>query len=149
MAEGMQKGSIEIDAAPKVVMEEIADYEAYPDWTSEIKKSEIRKRDAQKRGKHVYYEVAMGPLKADYVLEYTYKPKDGGVSWTMVEGHNINKIEGEYSLEPAAGGKKTKVTYEMTVSSPLPMPGFVRRNVERKAIDVALKGLKKRVEGKG
>jgi len=148
MAEGMQKGSIEIDAPPGAVMEEISDYESYPDWTSEIKKAEVRKRDSQKRGKHVYYEVAMGPLKADYVLEYTYKPKDGGVSWTMVEGHNINKIDGEYTLEPAAGGERTKVTYEMTVVSPLPMPGFMRRQVERKAIDVALKGLKKRVESR-
>ena len=148
MAEGMQRGTIEIDAAPKAVMDEILDYEAYPDWTGEIKKAEVRKRDAQKRGKHVYYEVAMGPLKADYVLDYTYKPKDGGVSWTMLEGNNMRKIDGEYSLEPLAGGERTKVTYEMTVESPLPMPGFMRRQVERKAIDVALKGLKKRVEGK-
>jgi hypothetical protein len=148
MAEGMQKGSIEIDAAPKVVMDEIADYEAYPDWTGEIKKSEIRKRDAQKRGKQVYYEVSMGPLKADYVLDYTYKAKDAGVSWTMLEGNGVKKIEGEYLLESLDGGKRTKVTYEMTVESPLPMPGFMRRQVERKAIDVALKGLKKRVEGK-
>ena len=148
MAAGMQKGSIEIDAAPKVVMDEIADFEAYPEWTGEIKKSEIRKRDAQKRGKQVYYEVAMGPLKADYVLDYTYFPKDGGVSWTMLEGHNMKRVEGGYALSPVDGGKRTKVAYEMTVDTPLPMPGFVRRGIERKAIDTALKGLKKRVEGK-
>ena len=148
MAEGMQRGSIEIDAAPAVVMEEIADFESYPDWTGEIKKAEIRKRDTQKRGKQVYYEVAMGPLKADYVLDYTYSANDAGVSWTMLEGNGVRKIEGEYQLESLAGGKRTKVTYEMTVESPLPMPGFMRRQVERKAIDVALKGLKKRVESK-
>lgn len=148
MAEGMQKGSIEIDAEPKAVLDEILDYEAYPDWTGEIKKAEVRKRDAQKRGQEVYYEVAMGPLKADYVLDYTYMPDDAGVSWTMLEGHNMKKLDGAYTLEPVAGGQRTKVTYESSVESPLPMPGFLRRQVERKAIDVALRGLKKRVEGK-
>ena len=148
MAEGLQQGSIEIDAAPSKVMGVITDYEAYPEWVSEFKKVDVRKRDAQKRGKHVYWEVAQGPLKANYVLDYTYKPKDGGVFWTMVEGHNMKKVEGGYDLEPVDGGKRTKVTYEMTVDTPLPIPGFVRRGIERRAIDVALKGLKKRVESR-
>src|SRR5688572_21916602 len=59
------KGSIEINGTPAAVMAEIGDYESYPEWSGEIKKVEVRKRDAQKRGKHVYYEVAQGPLKAD------------------------------------------------------------------------------------
>jgi len=148
MAEGMQKGSIEIDAPPKTVMEEIADFEAYPDWIAEFKKVEVRERDADKRGKKVYWEVAQGPLKANYVLEYTFQPNDGGLSWTMVEGHNMKRVDGGYTLEPIDGGKRTKVDYEMVVDTPLPMPGFVRRGIERRAIDMALKGLKKRVEGK-
>ena len=140
------KGSIEINATPAAVMEEIGDYESYPEWSSEIKTVEVRKRDAQKRGKHVYYEVAQGPLKADYVLEYTYKPKDAGVEWTLVEGHNIKRLDGSYDLE--ASGKGTKVTYRMTVETPIPMLGFMKRQIEKRIIDVALKGLKKRVESK-
>jgi ribosome-associated toxin RatA of RatAB toxin-antitoxin module len=148
MAEGMQQGSIVIDATPKQVMDEIADYEAYPEWIAEFKKVEVRDRDDKKRGKHVYWEVAQGPLKANYVLEYTYKDGDAGVSWTMTEGNNMKRVDGGYDLEPADGGKKTKVNYEMRVDTPLPIPGFVRRGIERRAIDTALKGLKKRVEGK-
>ncbi len=140
------QGSIEINAEPAQVMEEIADFESYPDWSSEIKKVEVRKRDQQQRGKHVYYEVAQGPLKADYVLEYSYKPDDGGVSWTLVEGHNIKRLDGEYVLDPAAKG--TKVTYRMTVETPIPMMGFMKRQIEKRIIDVALKGLKKRVESR-
>lgn len=138
------QGSIEINADPAAVMAEIADYERYPDWSGEIKKVEVRKRDEQDRGKHVYYEVAQGPLKADYVLDYTYKPQDAGVSWTLVEGHNIKRLDGEYELEPSAKG--TRVTYRMTVETPIPMLGFMKRQIEKRIIDVALKGLKKRVE---
>ena len=138
------KGSIEIGADPSAVMAEIADYESYPEWSGEIRKVEVRERDEDKRGKQVYYEVAQGPLKADYVLEYTYKPSDAGVTWKLVEGNNIRRLDGEYSLE--ATGKGTKVTYQMTVETPIPMLGFMKRQIEKRIVDVALKGLKKRVE---
>lgn len=141
------QGSIEIEADAAAVMAEIADFESYPEWTSEIKKVQVKKRDAQKRGKQVYYEVAQGPLKADYTLEYSYDPKDAGVSWSFVEGHNIRDMTGAYTLEPSGKGK-TKVTYRMKVDTPIPMLGFMKRQIEKKIVDVALKGLKKRVESK-
>jgi ribosome-associated toxin RatA of RatAB toxin-antitoxin module len=141
------QGSIEIDADAAAVMEEILDYDSYPEWTSEMKKVKVLSRDKQKRGKQVHFEVAQGPLKADYTLEYTYEPNNAGVSWTFVEGNNIRDMTGAYSLEPAGKGR-TKVTYRMKVDTPIPMLGFMKRQIEKKIIDVALKGLKKRVESK-
>lgn len=140
-------GSIVIEADPAVIMAEIADYEAYPEWSGEIKKAEIRETDDQGRGKKVYFEVASGPLKADYVLDYTYKPGDAGLSWTFVEGTNLRNMEGEYVLA-AKGPGRTDVTYKLKVDTPIPMLGFMKRQVEKKIIDVALKGLKKRVESR-
>lgn len=141
------QGEIVIDADPAVVMAQIADYTAYPEWSSEIKKVDVRKTDADGRGKHVYFEVASGPLKADYVLDYTYKPGDAGVSWTFVEGHNLRNMEGEYVLESDGPGR-THVTYRLKVDTSVPMLGFMKRQVEKRIIDVALKGLKKRVESR-
>lgn len=141
------QGSIEIDAPRTAVMAEIADYESYPEWSSEIKRVEIRERDSQGRGRHVFYEVSNGPLRADYVLEYTYKDADAGVSWTFVEGNNIRDLQGEYVLEDD-GADTTEVTYRMKVDTPIPMLGFMKRGIERRIIDVALKGLKKRVESR-
>lgn len=140
------QGSIDINADPAKIMAEIADYESYPEWSGEIKKTEVREQGADGRAKQVYFEVAQGPLKADYVLEYTYKPDDAGVSWTFVEGHNIRDLTGEYVLEPS--GDKTKVTYRLRVDTPIPMLGFVKRQLEKRIIDVALKGLRKRVESR-
>ncbi|MGH2830335.1 MAG: SRPBCC family protein [Actinomycetota bacterium] len=140
------QGSIRIDAGPSVVMAEIADYESYPEWSSEIKQVEVKERDPQGRGKHVWYEVSNGPLRADYTLDYTYKDADAGVSWTFVEGNNIRDLQGEYTLTPDGDG--TDVTYRMKVDTPILMLGFMKRGIERRIIDVALKGLKKRVESK-
>ncbi|MGH2795610.1 MAG: SRPBCC family protein [Actinomycetota bacterium] len=138
------EGSIDINADPKAIMAVIEDYEAYPEWAGQVKKVDIRERDDSKRGKRVYYEVAQGPMKADYLLEYTYKPDDSGVSWTFVEGHGMKDLQGDYTLEPK--GDKTHVTYKAKVDITIPMLGFIKRQMEKLVIDTALKGLKKRVE---
>jgi ribosome-associated toxin RatA of RatAB toxin-antitoxin module len=140
------QGSIVMHADPSAIMAEIADYESYPAWSSEIRKTEVRERGPDGRAKQVFFEVAQGPLKADYVLEYTYKPGDAGVSWTFVSGHNIRDLTGEYALEP--DGDATKVTYRLRVDTPIPMLGFMKRQLEKRIIDVALKGLRKRVESR-
>jgi carbon monoxide dehydrogenase subunit G len=141
------QGSIDINADPKAIMAVIEDYDAYPEWAGQIKKVEIRQRDDSKRGKRVYYEVSQGPMKADYVLEYTYKPNDGGVSWIFVEGHGLRDLQGDYTLEPK--GDQTHVTYKAKVDITIPMIGMIKRRMEKLVIDTALKGLKKRVEGQG
>jgi len=143
------EGSIVIDAEPSAVMAEIADFEHYTEWAKEIKKADVLSRDSQKRGKQVAYVVEAPVVgSTEYTLEYTYKPDDGGVSWTWVEGKGVLKnMEGEYALEPA-GGAKTKVTYRMGMDLAVPLPGFLKRRGEKQVIDVALKGLKKRVESR-
>lgn len=140
------QGSIEINADPRAIMDVIEDFEAYPEWASQIKTVDIRERDGENRGSKVYYAVANGPMKADYTLQYTYKPDDAGVSWKFLEGNGLRDLEGDYTLEPS--GEKTKVTYKAKVDITIPMPGFIKRKMEGVVIDTALKGLKKRVESR-
>jgi hypothetical protein len=40
------------------------------------------------------------------------------------------------------------VTYELTVDLIVPMIGMIKRKAEKVIVDTALKGLKKRVEGR-
>jgi len=49
-------------------------------------------------------------------------------------------------LAPLEGGKKTEVTYQLTVDVKIPMLGMIKRKAEKVIIDRALDGLKKRVE---
>lgn len=144
------EGTITIEAPPSAVMAGISDFEAYPEWSPEIKKVEVRDRDEQGRGSDVYYEVAAGPITAKYTLRYTYTPDDGGVTWTFVEGSGIKDMDGEYRLEPDGDG--TLVTYTLTLDVPIPGPGFIKKRLlaegEKRIIDTALKGLKGRVESR-
>lgn len=143
------EGSIAIAAPAARVMDEILDFEAYPQWSGEIKKVEIRARDDQGRATEIYYEVVAAIINSKYVLSYTY-PADGlGMSWTLTEnvGGPVRGFDGEYVLAP--DGDATTVTYRATMDLSIPMMGFMKRQAEKQVIDIALKGLKKRVEAGG
>ena len=140
------EGSIVIDRDPEAVMAEILDFDSYTEWSKEIKKVEVLERDSKKRGKVVDFVIDAGFAKAEYTLDYTYLDKTEGVTWvTTASKGAIKSMTGEYLLEGAGAGK-TKVTYRMTMELGVPLPGFLKRQGEKKVIDVALKGLKQRVE---
>ena len=145
MAEQTQ-GSIEIDAGPAEIMTTIADFDAYPEWVDGIKAAEIKKRDGEGRPSEVEFEFSAMGFSATYTLLYEYEPEDRGVRWTTVEASGaVKDVTGEYVLEQLNGD--TEVTYRLAVELGVPVPGFLKRQGDKRAIKVALEGLKKRVEG--
>jgi ribosome-associated toxin RatA of RatAB toxin-antitoxin module len=144
MAEQTQ-GDIEIEASPAQIMEAIADFEAYPDWVDGIKKAEVRERNANGRPTDVAFDFSAMGFTASYTLRYEYESDDRGVKWTTVEASGaVKDVQGEYVLEPLNGD--TEVTYRLTVELGVPVPGFLKRQGDKRAIKTALEGLKKRVE---
>ena len=140
------EGSTEIEATPAEVMEVLTDFDSYPTWAG-IKRIEVKKRDSKGRGSEVSMEVSQMGFSARYTLAYRYKAKDGGMSWTTKEASGaVKDITGEYDLE--GDGDATRVVYRMSVEQAVPMPGFVKRQVEKMVVNTALGGLKKRVEGR-
>jgi carbon monoxide dehydrogenase subunit G len=145
MAEQTQ-GTIEIDAAPAEIMRTIADFDAYPDWVDGIKSAEIKARDGDGRPTEVVFEFSAMAFSATYTLRYEYEAEDRGVRWTTIEASGaVKDVEGEYVLDPLNGD--TEVTYRLTVELGVPVPGFLKRQGDKRAIKTALEGLKKRVEG--
>jgi uncharacterized membrane protein len=141
------EGSITINASAEDVMAVIEDFEAYPTW-NDLKSVKVLKKDSQGRGSEVEMEVKAPVIgEVRYVLAYSYKADNGGVSWTSkeIEG-GIKDIRGEYELEEL-DADETKVTYRMAIDLKMKVPGFVRRQGEKSIVDGALKGLKKAVEG--
>lgn len=138
------EGTIEIDADPAAIMEVIADYERYPEW-SDVESTEVKERGADGRATEVAFKVSMMGVSAAYTLSYDYKPENAGVSWTTKEAEGaVKDIQGEYVLEPLDGS--TKVTYRVSVELGIPVMGFLKRQGEKMVIKNALNGLKKRVE---
>ena len=139
------EGTIEIDASPADIMEAIADFEAYPEWAEGINSAEVRSRNADGRPAEVAFEFSAMGFTASYSLRYEYEADDRGVRWTTVEASGaVKDVQGEYALEPLNGD--TDVTYRLSVELGVPVPGFLKRQGDKRAIKTALEGLKKRVE---
>ncbi|MFF5972527.1 SRPBCC family protein [Streptomyces sp. NPDC012769] len=137
--------SITIEAAPAEVMNVIADFARYPEWTGEVKEAEVLETDEAGRAEKVRLLLDAGAIKDDHTLAYTWTG-DNEVSWTLVKSQMLRALDGSYRLAPAAGGARTEVTYQLTVDVKIPMLGMIKRKAEKVIIDRALAGLKKRVE---
>jgi ribosome-associated toxin RatA of RatAB toxin-antitoxin module len=137
------EGTVEIDATPKEIMAVIGDFDAYPDW-ADVKSAEVVKKDKQGRAKEVVLSVSQMGLSDNLHLAYTYKAADKGISWTLVKATNVKTLDGSYDLEGGKGG--TKVIYRLAMEPSIPLPGMVKRQIEKRITKNALDGLKKRVE---
>lgn len=136
--------SITIEAAPADVMEVIADFDRYPEWSGEVKEAEILTKDGQGRAEQVRMVLDAGAIKDDYTLQYTWNGDK--VSWSLLKSQMLRTLDGSYSLATRDGGTRTEVTYQLTVDVKIPMLGMIKRKAEKVIIDRALAGLKKRVE---
>lgn len=136
--------SIVVNGDPATVMAVIADFGAYPQWAGPVKRTEVLEPGEDGRARKVKIDVELMGLSDSYVNAYEWDG-DRKVSWTMLEGRSQKSQVGSYTLEPTGGA--TKVTYDLTVEVAIPVPGLIRRRIQGKIVDAALKDLKKRVEG--
>jgi carbon monoxide dehydrogenase subunit G len=135
--------SITINADKAAIMAVIADFEAYPQWSTAIKQVTVDEVGDDGRGTRATFTLDAGVLKDTYTLAYTWSGDDQ-VDWTLVKGTTMKSQEGSYELSDAGGG--TEVTYRLAVDLKVPMLGMFKRKAEKMIMDTALKGLKKRVE---
>jgi len=136
--------SIVIDAPPAAIMAVIADFPAYPQWAASVKSAEVVSTLPDGRAEQVRFVLDAGVVKDDYVLAYEWSG-DERVDWRLVRGQVQKSQQGSYVLR--ARGGSTEVTYTLAVDLAIPMLGMFKRKAEKVIMDVALKELKKRVEG--
>lgn len=134
---------IVVEAAAGRVMAVIADFDAYPEWATGVKHTEVLAVGSDGRAHQVRFLLDASPIKDEYVLAYDWDG-DQAVTWSLVSGKVLKGMSGAYELAP--DGSSTRVTYRLAVEVAIPMIGLLRRKAEKVVIDTALKGLKKRVE---
>jgi ribosome-associated toxin RatA of RatAB toxin-antitoxin module len=143
------ESSIVVEAGPADVLDVIADFEAYPEWTGAVREVEILEEFEDGWASKVRFTLDAGALKDTYTLSYTWdldKDSTGALSWTLVEAGVLKAMDGAYRLRSHPSGG-TEVTYLLSVDLRMPMLGMLRRKAEKVIIDTALNELKKRVEG--
>jgi ribosome-associated toxin RatA of RatAB toxin-antitoxin module len=147
MADSTQS-RIVVEAPANDVLDVIADFDAYPDWTGAVRDTEVLATDDLGWAHQVRFVLDAGPVRDTYTLEYDWDFDEDGlgrVTWGLVEATILKAMDGCYRLERADGG--TEVIYNLAVEIRMPMIGMLRRRAEKAIIDTALHELKKRVEG--
>ncbi len=140
------KNSILIDATPEECFAVVLDFERYPEWAADVKQTTVIATDDEGRGGDVEYRVAAMGRSTTYVLRYLYGSNPLRLSWRLVSGDLMRRLDGEYEfLADPNGG--TIVHYWLSVDLQVPLPGFVKRRAEAKIVRTALDELKARVEG--
>jgi carbon monoxide dehydrogenase subunit G len=140
------EGQIVIEASAAEVMDVLTDFEAYPEWAA-VKSARVLERGDGGVGTRVAFEVDVPVLgRASYTLAYRYAPADGGMSWVSTEARGaVSDISGEYLLTEI-DEDETKAIYRLAVNLGVLLPGFIRTQGEKRVIESALEGLKRRVE---
>lgn len=138
------RSSIAIDAGPARIMAVIADAAAYPEWTAEVKEVEILDSHEGGRPERVRFVMDAGPFRDEHVLHYSWDG-DRRVHWKLERSQVLRRLNGSYTLEAGHDGT-TQVSYELTVDLRMPLLAILKRKAEKRIIDQALSGLKRRVE---
>lgn len=139
--------TMEIAAPAERIHDVLLDFDAYPGWARDLKGVTVESRDAAQRGSEVTYRAAAMGRSTSYTLRYDYADDPTRISWELVRGDIMRRLDGSYLLEPVPGAPdRTRVTYHLAVELIVPLPGFVKHRAEQKIIHTALRELRARVE---
>jgi uncharacterized membrane protein len=130
-------------AAPlEQVLATIRAVEHQPDWVPEIREAEVLSRDADGLPLTARF-AASTPVGTDrYTLGYEHER--AGMRWHLVEGRLQTAQDATYSLTGLDEGR-TEVTFALTISHNLPLPGFVRGRVIKGLVSSTTSGLVRRL----
>jgi hypothetical protein len=134
-----------IAAQPAEILSVIGDFARYPEWADSLRLCEVLTRHPDGTPDQVRFVIDAGMIQDDYVLAYSWDETRLRVGWELVSGQLQRSQTGSFVLLPQ--GAQTQVTYTLAVDLAVPLLSLFRRRAEQTIMDIALKLLKKRVEG--
>ncbi len=139
--------TLEIAASSERIFGVLLDFDAYPTWARDLKGVTVEARDADGRGREVTFRAAAMGRSTSYTLRYEYVEDPTRITWELVRGDIMRRLDGSYVLEPVPGHPdRTIVTYHLAVDLVIPLPAFVKRRAESRIIHTALRELRAHVE---
>lgn len=136
-----------INASPARVWEVATAFERYPEWARDVKEATVVERDGEGRGVEVAFRAAAMGRSTTYTLCYDYADAPNRLSWRLVKGDIMRRLDGAYEFSPVADDPdSTDVVYHLAVELVVPLPGFVKRRAEGRIMHLALRELKAHAE---
>lgn len=129
-----------VDAPLERVLAVIRDVAGIPKWVSDITEAEVltTTEDGMPATARFAASTAVGTDR--YTVAYEHSPD--GLSWHLVEGRLQSAQDATYTLVPV-DDEHTEVTFTLTITHPLPLPGFLRSRTIKGLVANTTGGLKK------
>ncbi len=138
-----------IQASPERCYQVASDFARYPEWAHDVKQATVLTADTDGRAGEVEFRAAAMGRSTTYVLRYNYGANPLRLSWRLMRGDLMTRLDGEYEFAPVAGDPDScEVTYYLVVDLAVPLPGFVKRRAEARIVHTALDELKAAAEGR-
>lgn len=143
MVAGQSESSIEIAASADRIMDVIGDFESYPRWLPAVTAAKVLTWTGG-QPETVRMILAGGPVHDECTLRFRWPDQLTG-RFTLVTAGLLRSMDGWYELEPL-GEDTTTVIYSLSVELNEPDKAL-QHKAEEVIIELALTGLKRRVEG--
>lgn len=125
----------------------LVDFEHYPLWARDLKEARVVAVDSRGRPAQVAFRAAAMGRSTSYILAYDYSNEPEELSWRLVEGDIMRRLDGSYRLGAVDDRPdETDVFYRLQVELIVPLPAFVKRRAEGRIVHTALRELKIHVE---
>ncbi len=135
-------GEVDIQASAAQVLDVLADLTTYPSWSSVHKRAIVNEVGPDGRPQRATMTVTAAGLADEQVLDYEWTPTS--VTWSLVKSGSQRYQHGRYAITERHG--RSHVRYDLDISPAIPVPGFIVRQVMKKAVTAATDGLRLRVE---
>jgi ribosome-associated toxin RatA of RatAB toxin-antitoxin module len=135
--------TITINAPIEKVFEVITDYDRYPEFLTEVKKT----KQVDRKGNEVSIQYEVDLMKT---IKYTVRmreEKPTKLTWSFVEGEWMKDNKGSWLLESQGPGQ-TKATYTVEVALGPLVPKAVVNTLVDSSLPKMLDSFKKRIESR-
>jgi uncharacterized membrane protein len=135
--------TITVDAPIDDVLNTIRDVASQPDWVKEVLEAEVLEEYEDGTPAKARFKAST-PVGSDrYTLAYEHS--SSGMTWHLLEGRLQTAQDASYDLR-RLDRQHTEVTFRLTITHGLPLPGFLRSRVINGLAFSTVSGLKRYVE---
>jgi ribosome-associated toxin RatA of RatAB toxin-antitoxin module len=135
--------SIVINAPPDKCFDVITDYERYPEFLPEVKKT----RTLNRRGNECDVQYEAEVVKRIKYTVHLKEERPTRVSWTYIDGDFMRDNTGGWVLEDLGDGK-TKATYTVEITLGPLVPKSIINALVDTSLPKLLENFKKRIESR-
>lgn len=135
--------SIVINAPPDKCFDVITDYERYPEFLPEVKKT----RTLNRRGNECDVQYEAEVVKRIKYTVHLKEERPTRVSWTFIDGDFMRDNRGGWVLEDFGDGK-TKATYTVEITLGPLVPKSIINALVDTSLPKLLENFKKRIESR-